>query len=214
MLQSWPRRTVVGDARAWIELAFEGFGRQCPGRRRHRAPPEPDVRIGPDRLLAPGDYGSKPVLDHAHQSRHGQAVGRAQLAEDVRRRADLGVLEARQGSAAYRAASRQLVQRPAAIGPQRSQALGNPSIDRVILQYPLFHIWKNISYMEQPQGLGLPDSEPCRRARSEGAAPSAAATAPPRLIQTASFDTAGGTNSARPPARSALRSMGLSGLTR
>jgi len=140
VFQARPWRTVIGNARARFELALKGLGSQSLGGWRHRTPPEPNGWICPDRLRASADERDKVILNHVHQPRHGQAIGRTELAQHARRRAHLCVLKPGEGGAAHVTASCKLVQRPTALRAQTLEALGNQPVNGGIIRVGTFHI--------------------------------------------------------------------------
>jgi hypothetical protein len=140
VFQARPWRTVIGDARAWFEFALKGLGGQSLSGRGHRTPPEPDRWVCPDRLHAAADDRGEVILNHVHQPRHGQAIGRAELAQHARSWAYLCVLKPGEGGAAHIAASCKLVQRPTARSAQTLEALCNQPVNGGSIQVGVFHI--------------------------------------------------------------------------
>jgi hypothetical protein len=140
VFQARPWRTAIGDVRARFEFALKDLASQSLSGWGHRTPPEPDALVYPDRLHASADKRGKVILNHVHQPRHGQAIGRAELAQHARRWAHLCVLKPGEGGATHVAASCKLVQRPTALSAQVLEALGNQSVNRGILRVDVSHI--------------------------------------------------------------------------
>ncbi|MOA36951.1 hypothetical protein D3C78_1585110 [compost metagenome] len=80
-------------------------------------------------------------------------MGRAQLAQHVGGGADIGVFQPRQRGAADAGQAGQLIQRPAALLPQRLQPLGDAPI-QIGINRCVFHIREFIPNMENDQAQG------------------------------------------------------------
>src|SRR5690606_6306776 len=154
--------------------AFEHLAGQPLGGRRHGAPLEADARVHPYRLVGAREQRGEVVLDQPHQARQGQAIGGAELAQHAGGGTDGSVLQPRQRGAADLAAARQLIERPAALGAQGAQALGDLAIDRVggkrILFFHIRDIFSNTKNKQAPPGC-RPGGEtgPRRRPASQRA---------------------------------------------
>lgn len=128
VLDATPRRHVVGDRPARRDVAFEHFRPKSGRRRRDNTPLETEVRILVLRLIHAPDEWRQALLRLMNDTGEREAKGGGDTRQNKGGRTGLAVFKARKRSTAHTRLRGELIQRPAVLGPQRAEPLGDPMI--------------------------------------------------------------------------------------